>query len=146
MKALWLLLVGAVVIELSHGLFAPRLNGLPPAPAEWKLVGQTVLQSSSPEVKVWNGTSGALKVWRASYGGNPPAGNPPMMLAVYQMPWSPGSAWDAIQEWRTHPGAMAFAKGSYSGVAESPGADQRTLKRFVQAVTRALPPGSETFQ
>ncbi|MGP0076107.1 MAG: hypothetical protein ACLPWF_29660 [Bryobacteraceae bacterium] len=151
MKALWLLLVGAVVIELSHGLFAPRVNGLPPAPAEWKLVDQAVLQTSSHEAKVWNGTSGALKVWRASYVGNPPAGNPPasnptMMLTLYQMPWSPGSAWDAIQEWRTLPGAMAFAKGRYFGVAESPGAERSTLKRFVQGVTAALPPGSETFQ
>ena len=146
MKALWLLLVGAAVIELCHGLFAPRLDGLPTAPAEWKLVDQTVLQSSSHEAKVWNGTSGALKVWRASYAGNLPAGNPTMKLTLYQMLWSPGSAWDAIQEWRTLPGAMAFAKGSYFGVAESPGADQRTLKRFVQAVTRALPPGCETLQ
>ena len=146
MKALWLVLVGAVVIELSHGLFVPQLNGLPPAPAEWKLVDQAVLQSSSHDAKAWNGTSGALKVWRASYAGNPPAGNPPMKLTLYQMPWSPGSAWDAIQEWRPLPGTMAFAKGSYFGVAESPGAEQRTLKRFVQAVTTALPPGSETLR
>jgi hypothetical protein len=141
MKALWLVIAGAVVIELTQGLFAPQLNGLPPATAEWKLVDQTVLQSSSHERQTWNGTSGALKVWRASY-----AGNPPMMLTLYQMPWSPGSAWDAIQEWRTRAGAMAFAKGRYFGVAQSPGADQRTLKRFVQGVTAALPPGSETFQ
>jgi hypothetical protein len=141
MKALWLVLIGAVVIELSHGLFAPQLNGLPPAPAEWKLVDQTVLQPSSREAKVWDGTSGARKVWRASY-----AGDPPMKLTLYQMPWSPGSAWDAIQEWRTLPGAMAFAKGTYFGVAESPGAEQATLKRFVQAVTTALPPGSETLR
>ena len=141
MKALWLVLFGTVVIELSHGLFAPQLNGLPPAPAEWKLVDQTVLQSPWHERKAWNGTSGALKVWRADY-----AGNPPMVLTLYQMPWSPGSAWDAIQEWRTLPGAMAFAKGRYFGVAESPGAEGGTLKRFVQAVTATLPPGSETLR
>jgi hypothetical protein len=130
MKALWLVIVGAVAIELSHGLFAPQLNGLPPSAAEWKLVEQTAIKPSR-----------ALKAWRATYDGTPP-----MTLTLYQMPWSPGSAWDAIQEWRTRAGAMAFAKGNYFGVAESPGADQRTLKRFVQGVTAALPPGSETFQ
>ena len=141
MKGFWLIFIGMVTIEASHGLFVPRLKALPPTPAEWKLVDPTVLRPLSGERPAWSGTSGALKAWRGIYDGAPP-----MTLTLYQMPWSPGSAWDAIQEWRTLPGAMAFAKGSYFGVAESPGADQRTLKRFVQAVTRALPPGSETLQ
>jgi hypothetical protein len=130
MKALWLVLVGAVVIELSHGLFAPQLNALPPSAAEWKLVEQTAIQPAR-----------TLKAWRASYDGTPP-----MTLTLYLMPWSPDSAWDAIQRWRGLPGAMAFAKGRYFGVAQSPGAEQGTLKRFVQGVTAALPPGSETLR
>ncbi len=141
MKAFWLVVVGAAVIELSHGLFVAQLKALPPAPAGWKLVEQGTLNPSPREKPAWSGTSGALKAWRATY-----AGTPPMKLTLYRMPWSPGSAWDAIQEWRPRPGAMAFAKGSYFGVAESAGADQQTLRRFAQGVTAALPPGSETFQ
>jgi hypothetical protein len=51
-----------------------------------------------------------------------------------------------MRQWRRLPGAMAFAKGRYFGVAQSLNADQGTLKRFVQGVTAALSPGSETFQ
>jgi hypothetical protein len=141
MKAFWLVLIGAVAIEASRGLFVPQLKVLPPAPAEWKLVDQTVLKPSSREQPAWSGTSGALKVWRAAYDGTPP-----MTLTLYQMPWSPGSAWDAIQEWRPRPGAMAFAKGSYFGVAVSPGAGPDAVKRFVHAVTATLPPGGETLR
>ena len=122
--------MGAVAIELTHGLFAPELKALPPAAAEWKLVEQTTLPPSD-----------ALKAWRATYDGVPP-----ITLTLYQMPWSPGSAWDAIQEWRARPGAMAFAKGRYFGVAESTIADPATLRRFLQGAAAGLPPGSETFQ
>jgi len=131
MKAFWLVLIGAVAIESGRGLFVPQLKGLPPTPAEWKLVDQAVLKPSS----------GGLQAWRGIYDGAPP-----MTLTLYQLPWSPGSAWDAIQEWRPRPGAMAFAKGSYFGVAVSPGGGHDDLKRFVQAVTATLPPGSETLR
>jgi hypothetical protein len=141
MKGFWLVLIGAVAIEASHGLFIPQLKALPPTPAEWKLVGQTVLKPLSRERPAWSGTSGALKAWRGIYDGAPP-----ITLTLYLLPWSPGSAWDAIQEWRPLPGAMAFAKGNYFGVAASPGAGQGALKRFVQAVTATLPPGSETLR
>jgi hypothetical protein len=130
MKALWLIAVAAVVIEGSHGRSAPQLKALPPAAAEWKLMEQTAIKPSR-----------GLKAWRAAYDGAPA-----MTLTLYLMPWSPDSAWDAIQEWRTVPGAMAFAKGRYFGVAQSAGAGQGTLKRFVQGVTAALPPGSDTYQ
>lgn len=141
MKALWLVLAGAIAIELSHGLFVPELKALPPAPAGWKLADHAVLDLSSRQPPVWNGTSRALKAWRATYDGLPP-----MTLTLYQMPWSPGSAWDAIQEWRERPGVMAFAKGRYFGVVESPGAGQGTLKSFVQGITAALPPGGVSFR
>jgi hypothetical protein len=130
MKAWWLLPVATVLIEASQGLFAPQLMALPPAAAEWKLAEQAAIKPSR-----------GLKAWRATY-----EGLPPITLTLYLMPWSPGSAWDAIQEWRTVPGAMAFAKGRYFGVAQSPGAGQDDLKRFVQGVTAALPSGSVTPQ
>jgi hypothetical protein len=95
-KALWLLVVGAIAIELTHGLFAPELNALPQAPAGWKLAEHAELKLPSRKRPAWSGTSGALKAWRATYDGVPP-----MTLTLYQMPWSPGSAWDAIQKWRT---------------------------------------------
>lgn len=62
------------------------------------------------------------------------------------MPYSPGSAWDAIQEWRPVQGAMAFAKGRYFGVAVSPDADRTTLGRFVRGVTATFPRASETIR
>ncbi len=130
MKALWLIVIGAVAIEITRDLFVPQLTSLPPAAAGWKLVEQTTLPPA-----------GALKAWHATYDGAPP-----MTLTLYQMPWSPNSAWDAIQKWRTRRGAMAFAKGSYFGVAQSQNADPATMRRFLQGVTAALPPGSETFQ
>jgi hypothetical protein len=141
MKALWLIPIAAVAIEASNGLFAPQLKALPPTAAEWKLVEQTALKPSSREQPAWGGTSGALKALRGTY-----SGAPSITLTLYLLPWSPGSAWDAIQQWHRLPGAMAFAKGRYFGVAQSPNADQGTLRRFVQGVTAALPPGSETFQ
>lgn len=141
MKALWLIPMAAMAIEASNGLFAPQLNALPTAAAEWKLVEQTVIKPSSREQPAWSGTSGALKALRGTY-----SGAPPITLTLYLLPWSPGSAWDAIQQWRRLPGAMAFAQGRYFGVAQSPGADQGTLRRFVQGVTATLPPGGETFQ
>jgi hypothetical protein len=130
MKAWWFILAAAVAIEAGNGLFPPQLIALPPAAAEWKLAEQAAIQPSR-----------GLKAWRATYDGAPP-----MALTLYLMPWSPDSAWDAIQQWRTVPGSMAFAKGRYFGIAQARDADQGTLKRFVQGVTAALPPGSETLQ
>lgn len=82
-----------------------------------------------------------MKAWRAEY-----SGTPPVTLTLYAMPWSPGSAWDAIQEWRPVAGAMAFAKGRYFGVAVSHGVDQASLRRFVQGVTATLPPGGVSIR
>jgi hypothetical protein len=101
-----------VAIETTHGLFAPQLRALPSAAAEWKLAEQTAIEPSR-----------ALKAWRGTYNGAPA-----ITLTLFPMPWSPESAWDAIQEWRTVPGA-----------------EQGTLKRFVQGVTAGLPPGTETL-
>ncbi len=49
MKVLWLIVAGAAVIELSHGLFVPRLKALPPAPAGWNLVEQRTLDLAGLE-------------------------------------------------------------------------------------------------
>ena len=141
MKRLWIVLVLGVVIELSRGYFTPRLEALPAKPDGWTLVTQTALDPVPAELKTWPERSRAVKVWRSTYNGTSP-----ITITLYAMPWSPGSAWDAIQKWRPAPGTMAFAKGRYFGVAVSPGADQATLRRFVQTVTATLPPGAETIR
>ena len=141
MKRLWIVLALAVVIELSRGYFTPRLEALPAASDGWTLVAQTALDPVPAELKSSPETSRAVKAWRGTY-----SGVSLINLTLYAMPWSPGSAWDAIQRWRPAPSAMAFAKGRYFGVAASPGADQATLKHFMQNFTVALPPGAETIR
>jgi hypothetical protein len=140
-KRLWLVVIAAIVIELSRGYFTPPLEALPSAPAGWARVAQTAFNPVPHELQEWPETSHAVKAWRATY-----SGTSPITLTLYAMPWSPGSAWDAIQRWRPVPGAMAFAKSRYFGVAVSPGADQATLKRFVQGVLATLPRGAETIR
>jgi len=141
MKRLWIVLVLAAVIELSRGYFTPRLEALPAASDGWTLVAQAALAPVPADLQTWPETSRAVKAWRGTY-----SGASPITITLYAMPWSPGNAWDAIQRWRPAPGTMAFAKGRYFGVAVSPGADQATLRRFVQNFTAMLPPGAETIR
>jgi hypothetical protein len=138
MKRLWIVFLAGIAIELTQGYFPPGLQALPQAPAGWTRVTETALDPISQE---WPETSHAAKAWRATY-----SGTSQITLTLYAMPWSPGSAWDAIQSWRPVPGAMAFSKGRHFGVAVSQGADRATLKRFVQGVTATLPRGAETVR
>ena len=138
MKRLWIVILAGIAIELTQGYFPPALQAPPLAPAGWTRVTQTALEPIPHE---WPETSHAVKAWRATY-----SGISEITLTLYAMPWSPGSAWDAIQRWRPVPGAMAFSKGRYFGVAASQGADEAALKRFVQAVLATLPRGAETIR
>jgi hypothetical protein len=138
MKRLWIILLAAAGIELSRGYLTPTVQALPEAPAGWTRVTQTALDPIPHE---WPETSHAQKAWRATY-----KGTAPIELTLYAMPWSPGNAWDAIQRWRPVPGAVAFAKGRYFGVAVSLGADQAALQRFVEGVAAALPRGAVSIR
>jgi len=140
-RRLWLILIGGTVIEFSREYFEPRLQALPSAPAGWTRAADGTLDPTLRGLEEWPATWTATKAWRISY-----SGTPPITLSLYAMPWSPGSAWDAIQRWRPAPGRMAFAKGRYFGVAASPGADPSTLLRFVRGVIATLPPGAETIR
>jgi hypothetical protein len=133
MKRLLHILILAGVVGLADLIFIPRLYSLPPTPAQWKLGSHAVYKPVPAEFKTWRGTDGAVRVWRATY-----EGDPPIALTVYQMPWSPGGAWDAIQKWRPQPGKLAFAKSHYFGVAEAANASPETLKRFVESVTAGI--------
>ncbi len=64
-------------------------------------------------------------------------------MTVYEMP---RGGFDAIQQWSVTPGKMAFLKAGYFGVAESPGASQVELARFVHGVEMALPAGNEVLR
>lgn len=141
MKKLWPILIAVAVIEFTRGFFTPQLQALPSAPAGWTRVAQTAADPIPREIESWPATWRAANAMRATY-----TGAPPITLSLYAMPWSPGSAWDAIQRWRPVPGAMAFAKGRYFGVATAQGADQATLMRFVQGVLATLPQGGETIR
>ena len=138
MKRLWMIVLAGIAIEFSQDFFTPVLQAIPQAPAGWTRVSETALD---PIPDDWPETPHAVKAWRATY-----SGTSEVTLTLYAMPWSPGNAWDAIQRWRQVPGAIAFAKGRYFGVAVSPGADEATLKRFVQGVTASLPRGAETIR
>ncbi len=138
MKRLWIVFLAGIVIELTYGYFPPALQALPQAPARWTRVTQTALDPIPHE---WPETSHAVKAWRATY-----SGTSEITLTLYAMPWSPGNAWDAIQRWRPVPGAMAFSKGRYFGVAASQGLDDAALRRFVQGVMATLPRGGEAIR
>lgn len=67
-----------------------------------------------------------------------------MRLTIYYMPgWAGAAAFDAFQKWQVQPGKIAFYKGHFFGVVESPKAELNTLNRFTVAVESTLPGGSE---
>ena len=140
-KRPWIVLVAGIAIGCSRGYFTPRLEALPIAADGWSRVTQTAFDPVPPEIEMWPETSHAVKAWKATYWGVAP-----VTLTLFALPWSPGSAWDAIQRWRPSPGTRAFAKGSYFGVVESPAADQETLKRFIDNLLTGLPAGAETLR
>lgn len=89
MKRLWIILFTGVAIGFSQNYLTPALQALPEAPAGWTRVTETAL---NPIPHEWPETSHAQKAWRATY-----SGKSQVTLTLYTMPWSPGSAWDAIQ-------------------------------------------------
>ena len=139
MKWLWRFAILTVVIGCGpiFGLLFPKqeLKGLPVSAAEWRLADQAVLKPVPAEVKNFRSGEWARKAWRGTY-----LGERPMTVTVYGMP---RGGFDAIQQWRVAPGKMAFLKGGYFGIAESPGASQEELARFVRGVEAALPAGNE---
>jgi len=140
-KRLWIVLIAGIAIELSRGYFTPRLEALPITADGWSRESQIAFDPVPPEIERWPETSRAVKAWKATY-----RGVAPVTLTLFALPWSPGSAWDAIQRWRPAPGTRAFAKGRYFGVAESPAADQETLKRFIDNFLAGLPAGAATVR
>src|SRR5215469_1718590 len=115
------------------GLLSPQheLKGLPVSAAEWRLVDQKVLSPVPAELKNFRSGEWAKKAWRGNY-----IDERPITVTVYGMH---AVGFDAIQQWRVTPGKMAFLKGGYFGIAESPGASQDELARFVRGVEAALP-------
>jgi len=65
------------------------------------------------------------------------AGTPEITVVVNEMP-ATTLAFDSLQSWRPTSGKLAFYRGRYFGIAESRGADQRTLSRFVTAFEKSL--------
>src|SRR5271157_2505617 len=136
MRSWWKRLVYVMVIGSAIGILSeqrscasPALT-LPATVAEWKLAPLRDCAKPVPQrLRIWNGTLGARQACRAEY-----AGPVAVTFTLYDMPDTPGAtAFDALQKSRTEPGKMAFFKGHYFGVAESPAADMATLNRFVMA-------------
>ena len=134
------LLVTVIAIFSEQPSCATPIPALSPAAAEWKLSAPQICSTPLPaELRIWQGISQARRVCRAGYDGSPP-----MSLTIYCMPGGPGgTAFDALQRWRIQPGKMAFYKGPYFGVVESPQDDRNALNRFTVAVVSALPGGAE---
>lgn len=122
------------------GLLIPshELKALPVSAAEWRLADQKVLQRVPAELKNFRSGEWARKAWRGTY-----LGERPMTVTVYGMA---RAGFDAIQQWRVVPGKMAFLKGGYFGIAESPGASVEELARFVRGVEAALPQGNDLLR
>ena len=96
---------------------------MPAAVAEWKRTSDARPVAADPK---------AVAAWSASY-----AGTPPIEVTVQEMS-STTLAFDKVQSWRGEPGKLAFYKERYFGIAESPGADQRTLNRFTTGFVKML--------
>jgi hypothetical protein len=127
----------AICADLLSSL-APR-TPLPSTAAGWNLAAPQDCATPVPAgLRQWRGVARARSVCRGKYGGSPE-----MTLTLYDMPEWGASAFDAWQKWQTQPGKMAFYKGRYFGVVESPAADMNTLNRLALAVEATLPPGSE---
>jgi hypothetical protein len=141
----WLLraIILAIVISCAPdlGVFSTQLQALPVSAAEWRLANQAVLKPVPPEWKMFRSGAYARKAWRGDY-----VGEPPLTVTIYEMPRYPAAGWSAIQQWRVQPGKMAFFKGGYFGIAESPRASSSELLRFVNAVCGALPAGNATIR
>jgi hypothetical protein len=106
---------------------------LPTGAGGWSLAAaQDCAKPVPAQLQIWRGISGASRVCRGVY-----RGSPEMTLTIYDLPrWGAG-AFDAWQKWQAQPGKMAFYKGRYFGVVESPGADMSTLDRFTTAIEGA---------
>ena len=65
-------------------------------------------------------------------------GTPPIQVHLEQKS-SQTTAFSAVQSWRPEPNKLAFYRGRIFGIVESPGADLRTLNRFVTAFEKTLP-------
>jgi hypothetical protein len=106
---------------------AKKTGGPPEFP---KYAGDWTLQSGPEPAESVAGAEGA---WVARY-----SGNPPMRLTVIRMPSQTG-AFDAVQRWRAEAGKLAFYKGPFFGIVESPGADHAAMNRFAAAIQSSLP-------
>jgi len=65
-------------------------------------------------------------------------GTPPIQVHLEQKS-SQTTAFSAVQSWRPERGKLAFYRGRIFGIVESPGADLRTLNRFVTVFEKTLP-------
>lgn len=146
MRARWkhlaFLFVASVALTLvfqQRSCAASNLT-LPASAAEWTLAApQTCAAPTPAERHAWDGVLAAGRLCRANY-----AGSPAMRLTLYDMPGGlGGTAFDAMQRWRTQPGKMGFFNGRYFGVVEGSSADISTLDRFVVALEASLPAGNE---
>lgn len=96
---------------------------LPEVCADWRLES---VQPADPIPR-------AARGFAAQY-----TGTPPIRVLLYEMS-SNTIAFDVLQSWRAEPGKLASFQGKYFWIAESAGADQRTLNRFVSAFAKGLP-------
>jgi hypothetical protein len=96
---------------------------MPAAVAEW---------SRSSDTRAAPADTKAVAAWSASY-----TGTPQIEVTIHEMS-STTLAFDKVQSWRGETGKLAFYHGRYFGLAESPGADQRTLNRFATAFVKLL--------
>ena len=69
-------------------------------------------------------------------------------MILFELSGTPGgSAFDAFQKWTpAQSGKLAFYRGRYFGVVESPGAGRATLDRFTVAFERATFGSSDPFE
>ena len=142
MRRLWYIPIFGVllaVFRFQGACDTARPLTAPPSAGDWKLAAPAVCKTPVPaDMQISRGTAGARSACAAHY-----AGSPAMKLTLFYMPNEFAGAFDAAQKFESKPGKMSFYKGSYFGIAESPGAGRQELERFVVAVEATLPRGTE---
>jgi hypothetical protein len=113
----WILLVTLAALLSACAQTADRKPPFPETVSTWRL----------------GSVGGDGSKWIARY-----QGQPDITLDLSEMS-STTAAFSAVQNWRPEPGKLAFYKGRFFGMAQSPAADQRTLNAFVTAFEKTLP-------
>ena len=117
----WIFTFSAIALMASCASKPTTKLNFPPTVSDWHLDSTT--EDSTPNTRksqaVYQGT--------------------PTITVELTEKSSTTIAFSTVQDWRPTSGKLAFYKGRFFGIAQSPTAGQRTLNKFVTAFEASLP-------